>query len=71
MLALSSLFGVAAGVGGALISVSEARLPTGPMVILCATALVIVSILFAPRRGLVWDAIRQARHRRRLVMRDA
>jgi manganese/zinc/iron transport system permease protein len=70
MLLLSAVFGLLAGVAGALISVSEARLPTGPMIILCATALVVVSLLFAPRRGIVWATLRQARHRR-LVMRDA
>lgn len=66
MLALSSCFGLAAGVAGALISVSEAKLPTGPMIILCATALVVASLLFAPRRGLIWEGVRQARYRRTL-----
>jgi manganese/zinc/iron transport system permease protein len=64
MLVMSALFGMLAGVAGALISVSEARLPTGPMIILCATLLVVISLLVAPRRGLIWSAIRQARQRR-------
>lgn len=67
MLGLSALFGAAAGVSGAMISVTASRLPTGPMVILCMTAIVIVSLLFAPERGMVWDAMRQRASRRRVL----
>ncbi|CAN5533465.1 transition metal ABC transporter permease subunit TroC [soil metagenome] len=67
MLGLAALFGAAAGVSGAMISVTASRLPTGPMVILCMTAIVIVSLLFAPERGLVWDAVRQRSSRRRIL----
>ncbi|CAN5135330.1 iron chelate uptake ABC transporter family permease subunit [soil metagenome] len=67
MLGLAALFGAAAGVAGAMISVTASRLPTGPMVILCMTAIVIVSLLFAPERGLVWDAVRQRSSRRRIL----
>jgi manganese/zinc/iron transport system permease protein len=59
MLALSSLFGAVSGVAGAMISVTQARLPTGPMVILSLTAIVAVSILFAPAHGLVPDWFRR------------
>jgi manganese/zinc/iron transport system permease protein len=68
MIALAALFGATAGVGGALISVSAARVPTGPMIVLCATAIVAASLLFAPRRGLLWEAFR--RRRNRLQFRD-
>ncbi len=63
MIGLAALIGALSGVSGALISVSQARLPTGPMIILSLTALVVVSLLFAPARGLVWDRVRQRRHR--------
>lgn len=63
MIGLAALIGAVSGVSGALISVSQARLPTGPMIILSLTVLVIVSLLFAPARGLVWDWGRQRRHR--------
>jgi manganese/zinc/iron transport system permease protein len=59
MLLLSAFFGAASGVVGAMISVTASRLPTGPMVILCATVIVFVSILFAPERGIVWEAFRR------------
>ncbi|MDP9364302.1 MAG: metal ABC transporter permease [Chloroflexota bacterium] len=67
MIALSAFFGGAAGVTGAVLSVTESGLPTGPMIILSLTAIVVVSLLFAPARGLVWDRSRQWRHRRRLA----
>jgi manganese/zinc/iron transport system permease protein len=67
MLFLSAGFGAMSGVAGAMISVSARRLPTGPMVILAATAIVVVSILFAPERGIVWDSMRRRRLRRSLV----
>lgn len=54
MTLLAGLFGAAAGVVGAVLSAEASRLPTGPTIVLCATALVVVSLLFAPRRGLVW-----------------
>lgn len=53
MMALAAAFGAAAGVAGALLSATTARLPTGPTIVLCAGALVLVSLAFAPRRGLV------------------
>lgn len=67
MLALAAGFGAAAGVAGAMISVSASRVPTGPMVILCMTAIVVISLLFAPERGLVWDALRRRSSRRRIL----
>ena len=53
MVGLSAVFGAVSGLGGALISASELRLPTGPAVVLIATAIFLVSILFAPRRGVI------------------
>lgn len=67
MLVLSALFGATAGMAGAMISVTASRIPTGPMVILCMTAIVIVSLLLAPERGMIWAAIRQRKSRRRLL----
>lgn len=66
MLGLAGVFGMLAGVSGAVISVTDAHLPTGPMVILSASAIVVVSILSAPARGLVWEALRRRRDRERL-----
>ena len=66
MVLLAATFGAASGVGGALISSSVARMPTGPTIVLCASAIVLVSLLFAPNRGIIWNQVRGARSRRRL-----
>jgi manganese/zinc/iron transport system permease protein len=66
MVLLSALFGLLAGVSGAVISSTVRHLPTGPTIVLCAGALVLGSLLLAPNRGLVWDRLRQLRNRRRL-----
>ncbi|HET9509125.1 MAG TPA: metal ABC transporter permease [Gaiellaceae bacterium] len=63
---LAALFGAAAGVSGALLSAETERLPTGPTIVICATVIVVVSLLFAPRRGIVWREVRGRRDRRRL-----
>jgi manganese/zinc/iron transport system permease protein len=68
MIALSACFGAASGIAGALISVSDTGIPTGPMIILSMTAIVFVSLLFAPERGIVWDALRRRQQRRELRM---
>ena len=66
MVALAGLFGALAGVSGAVISSSTAHLPTGPTIVLCVSAIVLVSLLLAPNRGLVWSWARHQRNRRRL-----
>jgi manganese/zinc/iron transport system permease protein len=58
MVLLSGLFGALSGVAGALISTLVRKLPTGPVIVLCLTAMVAVSLLFAPKRGIIWNAIR-------------
>ena len=66
MVALSALFGLLAGVGGSLISSQAAGLSTGPVIVLCISAIVLFSLFFAPRRGLVWRWVRSLRSRRSL-----
>ncbi len=59
--------GVACGSVGAVISVLEARLPTGPIIVLSLSATVAVSVFFGSARGIVWDRLRQTRHRRQIA----
>ena len=63
MIALAALFGAVAGVCGAVLSVTQSRLPTGPMIILSLTVIVLGSLGFAPARGVVWDWGRRQRRR--------
>jgi manganese/zinc/iron transport system permease protein len=66
MVALAALFGMAAGITGALISATGRGLATGPLIILAVSAIVLVSILLAPERGLVWEELKRRRDRREL-----
>lgn len=66
MVLLASVFGALSGVSGALISSSGAGLATGPVIVLFISGIVLLSIMFAPNRGIVWAWIRQQRNRRRL-----
>jgi len=66
MVLLAAGFGVIAGVSGALVSALARGLATGPLIVLAASAIVLVSILFAPGRGIVWGAAGRARERRGL-----
>ncbi len=63
MVILAALFGALSGLVGALMSVSDEGIPTGPMVILSLTGIVLCSVFFAPERGLVWDAVRRRTQR--------
>jgi manganese/zinc/iron transport system permease protein len=66
MVLLAGLFGAAAGTAGAVLSSLTPRLPTGPTIVLCISTLVAFSLLAAPGRGVLWNALRQVQHRRRL-----
>ena len=66
MVGLSALIGAGAGAVGALISATTRGLATGPVVVLVATAVVIVSLLLAPGRGLVWQAMAARRAQARI-----
>ena len=68
MVLLAASFGAAAGVSGAVASSTATRLPTGPSIVLAIGVIVVVSILLAPNRGLAWEAVREARNRRRLQL---
>lgn len=63
MVVLSALFGALAGVCGALVSSLMSHLPTGPTIVVFLSIIVLVSLLFAPRRGLVSDWVRGYRQR--------
>jgi manganese/zinc/iron transport system permease protein len=61
MVLLAALFGAFAGVAGATISSLGRGLSTGPVVVLVASAIVLLSLFFASNRGLFWARLRQKR----------
>jgi manganese/zinc/iron transport system permease protein len=67
---LSGFFGALSGLAGAVLSSMVPRLPTGPTIILVITAATLVSLLVAPRRGVLAAAWRR-RQQRRQVQADA
>lgn len=64
MLVVSGLFGAASGVAGALLSASGQNLPTGPLIVLVATGILLVSLLLGRSRGFLPSALRDRRNRR-------
>lgn len=66
MVFIAGGFGALSGVSGAVISSSVERLPTGPTIVLVALTIVGLSILFAPRRGVVMGALRSRRSRNKV-----
>jgi manganese/zinc/iron transport system permease protein len=65
MALLAGLFGGISGVAGAAVSAAASRVPTGPAIVVCASTLVIVSLLLAPHRGIVWRIARRRAGMRR------
>ena len=59
MLLLSAGIGATAGAAGSLVSASMAKLPTGPVIVLVSSSVLIVSLLLAPRRGILWARLRE------------
>ncbi|CAA9447387.1 MAG: Mn-Zn_transporter_SitC [uncultured Rubrobacteraceae bacterium] len=67
MITISGLFGALSGVSGALISATGANLPTGPLIVLSATALLVVSLFLGRSQGFLWSWIGSRRNRRNVL----
>lgn len=68
MVVLAGFLGAASGVTGAVVSATGSGIPTGPTIVLAASAAVLVSLLASPRRGVAAELIRSARTRKRVRM---
>jgi manganese/zinc/iron transport system permease protein len=64
MVALSALFGAASGIAGTAASSLVPKLPTGPAIVVCVSAIVIISVLFAPGRGVLHRIYQHRKNRR-------
>jgi manganese/zinc/iron transport system permease protein len=53
MVTLSALFGAASGIMGTTASSLVSKLPTGPSIVVCISIIALISILFAPGRGIL------------------
>jgi manganese/zinc/iron transport system permease protein len=74
MVWLAALFGGISGALGTILSTIAPRMPTGPLIVLAATAVFIFSLLCAPRRGILarfWRIVSTQRQvRRENLIRD-
>lgn len=66
MTLLAAFFGALSGVIGALFSAANAGLSTGPVIVLVISLITMLSMLFAPNRGLLWRWLSRQRNQRRL-----
>ncbi len=66
MVVLAGFLGALAGVAGSMVSSLGGGIPTGPTIVLVASLAVIISLCFAPRRGLMAGFLRERGTRRRL-----
>ncbi|MEF3303625.1 metal ABC transporter permease [Paenibacillus sp. GYB003] len=64
MVVLAGAFGAVSGMAGTLISTADDHLPTGPLSVLAATGMFVVSVLLAPKRGVVSKLLLRAKARR-------
>ena len=64
MCILAGLFGMISAIGGTIWSTSIPKLPTGPAIIVILSILVLLSLIFAPNRGMLWQfrKNRQSKH---------
>jgi len=68
MILLAAIFGAFSGVFGTAISASQNNLPTGPVIVLVASVLVVFSFVFSPNRGILFRQIRFRKNRRNLEL---
>ena len=68
MLCLAAVFGMLSGAIGAFISYLSNNLPTGPFVVLGATSIFLLALLFGPRHGLLPKILRRRKQRQRIAL---
>lgn len=68
MVVLAAVFGAFSGVVGTGISASYPNLSTGPVIVLVASVVVLISFIFSPGRGLLFKEIRFRKNRNDLKL---
>ncbi|MBP3953337.1 metal ABC transporter permease [Bacillus suaedae] len=67
MIIISGVIGAVSGVLGTALSISANKMPTGPLIIVAATIIFLVSLVFAPNRGLLMKSLRQYKLRKEVL----
>ncbi|HZW77261.1 MAG: metal ABC transporter permease [Flavobacteriales bacterium] len=68
MVILAGIFGALSGITGTAISASSAHIPTGPVIVMVAAVIVIISLIFSPERGYLFKQIKHRRNRNDLKL---
>ena len=55
MCILAGFFGMTSAMGGTIWSTTVQKLPTGPAIIVILSIIVLLSLIFAPNRGILWQ----------------
>ena len=63
MVGLSAVFGGISGVLGTMASSLVPKLPTGPSIVVCLSAIALLSMFFAPQRGIIAKRIQKRKNR--------
>jgi len=63
MVSLSAFFGSVSGIVGTIASSLLPKLPTGPAIVVCVSLIAIISILFAPGRGVLHQIYQHKKNR--------
>ncbi|MBX2930199.1 MAG: metal ABC transporter permease [Saprospiraceae bacterium] len=67
MTGLAAGFGIVAGFFGAFVSYTAPSMPTGPWIVLLLSAIAVISVLLAPRRGILARWLLQAENSRKML----
>ena len=67
MCILAGLFGMVSAIGGTIWSTTVQKLPTGPAIIVILSVIVLLSLIFAPNRGILWQYRRNKQSKQALL----
>ena len=71
MCILAGLFGMGSAMGGTIWSTTVQKLPTGPAIIVILSVIVLLSLIFAPNRGILWQYRRNKQSKQALLSETA
>ena len=71
MCILAGCFGMVSSIGGTIWSTTVQKLPTGPAIIVILSVIVLLSLIFAPNRGILWQYRRNKQSKQALLSETA
>jgi len=66
MIVIAAIIGAVSGILGAFVSTIFSKMPTGPVMVLAASTVLLFSLFFAPKRGLIYSWRRLYANRRKV-----